>query len=101
MKKLVRDGLVGLLISPGYGAGWSTWADEEMRSFLLFDSELLEAFEQGTHITFLGKKFPESRFIGTEDLVLKWIPEGTKFYIEEYDGYETVVTEEDIKWLTA
>lgn len=29
------------------------------------------------------------------------IPKGTKYYISEYDGCESVVTEDDIKWEVA
>ena len=25
IEKVVRDGKVAVLVSPGYGAGWSTW----------------------------------------------------------------------------
>ena len=25
MEKVIRDGKVAVLYSPGYGAGWSTW----------------------------------------------------------------------------
>jgi hypothetical protein len=28
MKKLIRDGKVAVLYSPGFGAGWSTWNQE-------------------------------------------------------------------------
>ena len=26
--KVIRDGKVAVIISPGFGAGWSTWADD-------------------------------------------------------------------------
>ena len=28
MKKIIRDGKVAVLYSPGFGAGWSTWNQE-------------------------------------------------------------------------
>ena len=28
VEKLERDGKVAILYSPGYGAGWSTWNDD-------------------------------------------------------------------------
>ena len=30
-----------------------------------------------------------------------WLPVGTRFTIREYDGNETVETENDIEWFTA
>jgi len=30
-----------------------------------------------------------------------WLPEGVRFVIREYDGNETIETENDIEWLTA
>src|SRR6478609_2455061 len=26
--KVIRDGMVAVIVSPGFGAGWSTWADD-------------------------------------------------------------------------
>ena len=34
-------------------------------------------------------------------LIVKDIPTGTKFMISEYDGYESIVTEDDINWIVA
>jgi len=31
MTKYIRDGKVAVLYSPGFGAGWSTWNDDEYR----------------------------------------------------------------------
>ena len=28
-EKVVRDGKMAVLVSPGFGAGWSTWADNK------------------------------------------------------------------------
>ena len=30
MDKVVRDGLVAVLVSPGHGAGWYTWAHRDI-----------------------------------------------------------------------
>ena len=40
-ERVVRDGRVAVLVSPGFGAGWSTWADRELRERLLFDPEVV------------------------------------------------------------
>ena len=38
---------------------------------------------------------------GADGLCVKWIPEGTQFYINEYDGAEWLVTISDVEWITA
>ena len=38
---------------------------------------------------------------GVEDLVVEWIPEGTKFRIHEYDGSEYIEIMHEIDWLEA
>jgi len=38
---------------------------------------------------------------GLEDLEVKWLPIGTKFRIDEYDGSESIELLGDIDWLEA
>lgn len=38
---------------------------------------------------------------GTTSLAIRELPSGTRYYIHEYDGYETVVTEDEFVWRTA
>ena len=89
--KVVRDGKVAVLVSPGYGAGWSTWADHKEAA--VFAPEIVAWVEAGkprdvyleneerweTEFGFLG---------GMEDLEVEWLQKGTRFEIEEYDGSE-------------
>jgi hypothetical protein len=35
------------------------------------------------------------------DLEVTWVPEGTEFKINEYDGAESVETKDEIGWLIA
>lgn len=42
-----EDGKVAVLISPGYGAGWSTWASDEDVEFFLFDATMVKAVLAG------------------------------------------------------
>lgn len=44
MEKVIRDGHVAVLYSPGYGAGWFTW--NENHKELLFHPKLVEMVEQ-------------------------------------------------------
>jgi hypothetical protein len=38
---------------------------------------------------------------GVEGLEIQWIPVGTKFYIDEYDGNETLITFDEMNWMVA
>ena len=38
---------------------------------------------------------------GAEQLKIEWIPVGTAFKIEEYDGYEYIKYQEDTDWHVA
>ena len=42
MNKLVRDGLVAIIVSPGHGAGWYSWHGIEE---LLFDPSIVTWIE--------------------------------------------------------
>lgn len=46
-----KDGKIAVLISPGYGAGWSTWAPEKDVEALLFDAKIVKAVLAGLHET--------------------------------------------------
>lgn len=98
MKKEIRDGKVAVLYSPGFGAGWSTWASEHS-AFMLFDPGLVEAVERKdfTAAAALAKAHSDEIYTGgAEDLQIKWLPEGTVFRVDEYDGSESIVTTEDM-----
>lgn len=83
-----------VLISPGYGAGWSTWNDPMMA----LDERLIRAFECGIsqedmqalclacgyddgygHAPYMG---------GFGSLKVVEVPSGAWFKIKEYDGSE-------------
>ena len=38
---------------------------------------------------------------GYSDLVILWLREGTQFKIDEYDGYESIIFQDDNYWATA
>lgn len=98
MEKLIKDGMVAVAVSYGYGAGWSTWNDI---------SPLDGRFNQ----LFLDGKIKEIERIcdeedlgyagGAADVRIEWIPVGTKFIISEYDGSESLDTIDEFDWLTA
>jgi len=43
--RVIRDGRVAVVYSPGFGAGWSTWAHGEHGNELVF-SESIEVREE-------------------------------------------------------
>lgn len=91
IEKLIRDGLVAVLYSPGYGAGWSTWCSEHAYAMCV-DRELAEAVEAGD--TAKAAEIAERKYSaytgGASSLRIEWVPEGTAFKIEEYDGSESI-----------
>ncbi len=103
MEKVVREGLVAVLVSPGFGAGWSSWNPEIPE--LLFDPVVVGMVEDGTNpetiTAYCEAKDPSGYFGGVTDLEVKWIPVGTQFRIHEYDGSETLELKDVLPWITA
>lgn len=90
-------GQVGVLYSPGYGAGWSSWVGGEEVEFALFDRELVRlAMSRATESevrAYLESVFgPDGVFYtgGWDQIQIAWMEPGVKFRIEEYDGCESV-----------
>jgi len=101
MDRVIRDGKVAILYSPGFGAGWYSWHHIEE---LVFDPSIvawLEANELGKIVSYLTLKYPDEYFGGVDQLTIKWIPQGTQFRIEEYDGAESVQLLLNERYLTA
>jgi len=91
MEKLERGGKVAVLVSPGFGAGWSSWADDDQRDALLMDKELCTLVDAGNidgAVTLAKSMFPHFYEGGREGLEVKWLDKGTVFEVEEYDDSE-------------
>ena len=100
MNKVIRDGKVGVLVSPGFGAGFLTWGAPEEA---IFDPKLIELVENENYqeaVDYVEETY-DAYTGGVQDLQVVWLPEGTKFIIEEYDGSESIRTFEDLNWITA
>jgi len=101
MKMFKKDGRTAVLVSPGFGAGFSTWNKPEMA----VDFDLVEAFLSGDMNRFeyiVVEKYGENMYLGGMDsLEVQWVDEGKKFRIEEYDGSESVEILNESDWLTA
>lgn len=105
VEKLERDGMVAVLYSPGWGAGWSTWNTAHAEE-LVFDKELVLALENGGPDEvkkIIEKRYPNNEIYagGADDLKVRWIPKGTVFRIDEYDGNESIVYLGDDSWMVA
>ena len=102
MNKLVKNGKVAILFSPGFGSGWYTWNKELPE--LMFEPAIAqfvldEKFDELQ--TYVALKYPEIYKGGMMDLEVAWIPESTLFRINEYDGAESIEVKEDIDWFVA
>lgn len=80
--------LVGVLVSHGYGAGWSTWNDEVDPC----NKELIKAFEDGLpdedKLAIAKRLYPDAYFGGLLECSIEYLTAGTLYKITEYDGYE-------------
>ena len=112
MDKVIRDGEVAVLYSPDFGAGWYTWNTEHPA--MLYDPTLVKWVMDGKPygqkpsgvdwvrlVETLKEKYPGCYLGGLRDLQIRWVPVGTRFYVDEYDGNETVVLEKDVEWQVA
>jgi hypothetical protein len=109
MEKVIRNGKVAVLYSPGYGAGWYSWHDikELMYDPIVVDmverkepDNVIESYceEKYGDDAYFAKYGDDAYFGGAEDLQVEWIPIGTKFRIAEYDGAESIEYYDETKW---
>ncbi len=105
IKKVVRDGKVAILISTGYGAGWSTESQNGDGLRMLFDAEIVQLILDGEieKVKAAQAKYPdgESDTIGYPNLKVCWMPQGTNFLVHQYYGNEFIRFPSDIEWITA
>lgn len=99
MEKVIRNGNVAVLVSPGYGAGWYSW--NQNYEELLFAPELVELVESGRASEITKELVNDLLGIdvytgGAHSLRIEWLPVGTAFKIDEYDGSESIETLSDL-----
>jgi hypothetical protein len=106
MDRLIRDGQVAVMYSPGYGAGWSTWNPERFEE-MLFDPQIADIRDRGDADweekarAIALVKYPDTYIGGLTDLEVQWLPVGTQFRVLEYDGHESIEINSEITWITA
>lgn len=92
-QKLYQNNKIAVLVSPRYGSGWYTW--NTAYEGLLFDRDLVEAvLEKNINKVkeIANEKYPGVYTGGARDLEVQWLEPGTYFRIEEYDGWEKLIT---------
>lgn len=99
MEKVIRDGKVAVIVSHGFGAGWYSWNSEHQE--LLFHPKLVEMVEQKRNKEIDDEWVKENLGIdiyagGADGLSIHWLPIGTAFEIDEYDGSESLRTLADL-----
>jgi hypothetical protein len=74
---------------------------------LLFHPLIVEKVESGHEneittewlVQQFGKDFENVFCAGAGNLEIKWLPKGAAFRIDEYDGFETVITNERLYYI--
>jgi hypothetical protein len=104
MKKYIKNGQVAVLVSRGYGAGWSTWNSIPELVFLPEVVELVLQDKREEITEELCQKalgLSADSYIcvfGATGLTVEWLNEGQRFTIEEYDGAESLLTIDDLSY---
>jgi hypothetical protein len=103
MDKVIRNNMVAVVLSGGYGAGWFSWHGIEE---LLYDpvivDMIIEKKDPEEMLKYCHDKYGDDEYFGGVDgLRIEWIPEGGEFIVYEYDGDETLWLKDEIKWMTA
>jgi hypothetical protein len=122
--KLHHEGKIAVLVSHGWGAGWSTWGNTEIRQQRLYDPEIAKlVYEMESALKVLGSghadwsrvlndysdriqelaelRYPDDYNGGTSGLAVLWLEPGTHFRVSEYDGAEMLEICEQVDWEVA
>lgn len=91
---------IGIIYSPGFGVGWSTWGDPEQA----LDQELAHAIENLPYEEWekiAEKNWPGAYQGGLGDCQVEWVEKGTAFSVNEYDGSESIEFADRKSWSIA
>jgi hypothetical protein len=61
----------------------------------------IESKETDKILSYMTLRYPGKYFGGSDNLTIQWIPVGTEFRINEYDGAESIILKERERWITA
>jgi len=100
-----------VLISPGYGAGWSTWQHEVTSEFATQYEPLIKAVEAGEdidedhpaikqYVEDVKEKFTDEIFLPTRiNLDVRTIPDDAEYKVTVYDGNESLEVKDEQEWV--
>ena len=111
MEKVIKDGMVAVIYSKGFGAGWYS-GNESVKECLFCPQivNLIIANGEGNELdSNVVKRIEEiaceswSGFYpgGARDLTIGWVKEGHQFEIREYDGKESLIRLGECQYITA
>ena len=103
VNRFIKDGKGAVAYSPGYGAGWASWAKQDVMEILLFHPDIIQMILDGREeemnekwlIEHFGEAFRNVYCGGNGQLEVEWLPIGTLFRVHEYDGSESIVILDD------
>ena len=102
-----ENGNIAVIYSPGFGAGWYTWNSEYPE--MVYDPSIVSILLSGDTeenktqavILHASIKYPDAYLGGVDDLTVRFLKPGTLFRINEYDGSESIETQDNIDWMIA
>ena len=91
-----------VLISPGWGAGWSTWEGAGLAT----NKRIIDAFERGISKEEMKELcadlgYGDVYMGGFDELKIVEVPAGKLFQIREYDGSEYIEIFDESEWQLA
>lgn len=95
-KYINEEGQVGVLISKGYGCGWSSWKPDDRKAYYLMDKGLVELALNGASEEeakqYLSALFEDSMACSTGwfNVEVIFLDAGTVFEIDCFDGNEMI-----------
>ena len=100
--KVIRNGKVAVIVSPGFGAGFVTWSD----GISPFEPKIVKMIEEGRQDKITERWCQKELGIknvycgGAKDLEIEWLPLGIAFAINEYDGSESIYRSDKLEYYT-
>lgn len=102
MEKIIKNDMVAVAVSPGFGAGWTSWNEDKISPF---EPKIIEMIEKGEQSKINEEWCEENLGIkdvycgGAYKLEIVWIPVGVSFSINEYDGSESVYRSDEMDYI--
>ncbi|QXO10951.1 hypothetical protein pEaSNUABM54_00125 [Erwinia phage pEa_SNUABM_54] len=102
MEKLIRDGKVAVVFSPGHSGSYVY--DHQLPPDACFNVKVIKVVlgESRTSLEkTLKKEFPDATFYSPPELEVEWIDVGREFFIREYESAESIIYKDTVPWITA